>query len=76
MCYDIDLVSGDSLHNDVYYVNLLRARFTWSVSVNAAMTLAELLSLNTMESLQNGLHTHSGVTPYSMREVSLASSQH
>ena len=38
-------------------------------SVNAAMMLATLLSLNTMESLQNGLQPHSGVTPsFSMEQ--------
>ena len=34
--------------------------FTPSVSVNAAMTLAIPLTLNTMESLQNGLQSYSG----------------
>ena len=41
------------------------------------MLLAILPSLKTMESLQNGFATHFGATPlFSMREVSLVSSQH
>ena len=41
------------------------------------MMVAISLSLKTMESLQIGVATHSGVTPlFSMRTVSLASSQH
>ena len=48
------------------------------VGINrAAMTLATLLSLNTMMSLPNGLQPHSGMTPWlSVREVSLAPLQH
>ena len=43
---------------------------------NAAMTLAKLLSLKTMESLQHGLQLQSGVTPlFSMRTVLLVSLQ-
>ena len=38
---------------------------------NAAMTLAILFSLKTMESLENGLQTQSGATPlFSMRTES------
>ena len=55
---------------------LRKGQFTRSVSVNAAMTLVILFSLKTMESLENGLQTHSGATPYfSMRTESQASSQ-
>ena len=43
---------------------------------NAAMTLAILFSLKTMESLENGLQSKSGATPlFSMRTESQASSQ-
>ena len=43
----------------------------------AAMTLAILFSLKTMESLENGLQTQSGAIPlFSMRTESQASSQH
>ena len=43
---------------------------------NAAMTLAILFSLKSMESLENGLQTQSGATPLiSMRTESQASSQ-
>ena len=49
--------------------------FTPSVSVNAAMTLAILFSLKTMESLQNGVATHFQATPlFSMKTESQASS--
>ena len=50
--------------------------FTPSVSVNAAMTLMIMFSLKTVELLENGLQTHSGVTLlFSMRTESQASSQ-
>ena len=43
---------------------------------NAAMTLAILFSLKTMESLQNGVATHFQATPlFSMKTESQASSQ-
>ena len=43
---------------------------------NAAMTLVTLFSFKSVESLENALQTHSGVTPLiSMRMESLASSQ-
>ena len=43
---------------------------------NSGVTLAILLSLKTMESLQNGVTTHFQATPLlSMRTVSLASLQ-
>ena len=42
--------------------------FTPSVSVNAAMTLAILFSLKSVESLENRLQPHSGANPlFSMR---------
>ena len=50
--------------------------FIPSVSVNAAMMLAILSSLKTVESLENGLQTHSGAIPLiSRRRESQASSQ-
>ena len=50
--------------------------FTLSVSVNAAMTLAILFSLKTIESLQIGVATHFQASPLiSMRAVSQALSQ-
>ena len=46
-------------------------------SINAAMTLVILLSLKTTELLQIGVANHSGVTAlFSIRPISLASSQH
>ena len=43
---------------------------------NSTMTLAILFSLKSMETLENGLQPHSGVTPlFSMRTESQASSQ-
>ena len=49
---------------------------TQRVSLHAAMTLVILVSLKTMQSLKNGLQSHSKVTPlFSMRAVALASSQ-
>ena len=51
--------------------------FTSSVSVNTVTMLAILLSLKTIESLQNWVATHIGAIPlFSMRAISLASSQH
>ena len=47
--------------------------FTPSVSVNAAVTLAILFSLKTIESLENGLQTHSGVTSIVFNENRIAS---
>ena len=50
--------------------------FIPSVSINAAMTLAILISLKTMEWLENGLQPQSGGIPlFSMRAVSLELSQ-
>ena len=50
--------------------------FMPSISINAAMTLAILFSLKTMESLENGLQPQSGATPlFLMRTESLASLQ-
>ena len=50
--------------------------FIPSVSINAAMTLAILFSLKTMESLQNGIATHFQATPlFLMKTESQASSQ-
>ena len=44
--------------------------------INAAMNFVTQFSLTTMESLENGIATHFGVTPlWSMRAVSQASSQ-
>ena len=48
--------------------------FTPSVSINATTMPAILLSLKTMESLQNRIATHFSVIPlFSMRAVSLTS---
>ena len=41
-------------------------------SINAMMTIAILLSLKIMESLQNGIATHFGVTPLYSMEKSVA----
>ena len=50
--------------------------FTPSVSNNSTMTLAILLTLEPMESLQIRIETHFEATPlFSMRAVLLASSQ-
>ena len=46
--------------NGTFYT---KGPFIPSVSVNTAMTPAILFSLKTMESLENGLKTQSGVTP-------------
>ena len=53
-----------------------KSPFTPSGSINSAMMSAILFSLNTMESLANGLQLNSGVIQLrSMRTVLLASSQ-
>ena len=57
----------------------LKGPFTPSISQrwdNSAITLAILFSLTTMESLENGLQSNSGVAPlFSMTAVSLMSLQ-
>ena len=59
-----------------YNIQLCKGTFTPSVSVNAAMMLAILLSFKTVESLHNGVATHFQVTPlFSMRTELLALSQ-
>ena len=58
------------------YNEIVEGPLTPSVSVKAAMTLAILFSLKTMESIQNGVVTHFRATPlFSMRTVLLASLQ-
>ena len=59
----------------VMWPKLAYGPFTLSVNDNAAMMLVILVSFKTMESLQNRVTTHFGVTPlFSMRAVLLASS--
>ena len=56
-----------------WFFSSVTARLHQVSVCNAVMTLAILLSLNTMESLQNGLQSYSGVTQlFSMRAVSIA----
>ena len=56
--------------------SLSQGLFMPSVTINAAMTLAILFSLNTMKSLQNEVATHFQATPlFSMKTESHASSQ-
>ena len=43
--------------------NRTKGPFTPRVSIHVAMTPATQLSLTTMESLENGVATHFGVTP-------------
>ena len=59
---------GESVFSHRRYTGPLLVRcgkvpFTPNVSINASIMLAILLSLKTMESLQNGVATHFEVTP-------------
>ena len=53
--------------------NTLKGQFTLSASVNAAMMLAILLSLKTIEPLQNGVASYFGVTPSFLNHSRIAS---
>ena len=64
-------------HPDFVLTPQVRAPLHQESASTLQMTLMILFSLKTIESLENGLQTHSGVTPlFSMRTESQASSQH
>ena len=50
-------------HRSIDAVAWCKWALTLHNSINAGMTLAILFSLRTVESLENGLQTHSGATP-------------
>ena len=64
------------IYNGNAYLGFIYTKRQRKHSDNSTMTLAILLSLKTMESLQNGVTTHFQVTPLlSLRTESLASPQ-